>query len=86
MRYMIITYIRRANGQIDEQVGFAKRLKQDDLQTANVIMDYTEQKVVKCVIENKVVPTDFDRLNEYYAKIYPELIAQLNEMAKQNGK
>jgi hypothetical protein len=86
MRYLLIQYSRKSNGQIDESVGFAKKVKQDDLQVMNVIMDYAEQKVVKCVIENKVVPTDFNRLNEYYRKIYPDLIAQLNEMAKQNGK
>jgi hypothetical protein len=86
MRYLLVQYSRKPTGQIDESVGFAKRIKQDDLQIMNVILDYEERKVVKCVIENKIVPTDFYRLNDYYAKIYPELIAQLTEMNQKHGK
>jgi hypothetical protein len=86
MRYLLIQYARKPNGQIDESVGFAKRIKQDDLQSMNIIMDYEEKKVVKCLIEGKVVPTDFDRLNDYYCKIYPELIAQLQEINQKHSK
>jgi hypothetical protein len=80
MRYLLITYLRQANGQIDEQVGFSKKVKTSDLQTCNVIVDYKERKVVKCVIESKVHDTDFQRLHEYYKQVYPELIAQLEKV------
>ncbi len=77
MRYMTVTFYRRPGGQIDEQVGTSKRLKPADLQTCNMILDYKERKVEKCVVEGVRVDTDFDRMSEYYRKIYPVLVAQL---------
>lgn len=77
MRYLMVTYFRKPGGQIDEQIGFSKTLKTADLQTCNVIMDYKDQKIVKCVIEGKIHPTDFSKLNDYYIQIYPSLIQQL---------
>ena len=68
MRYLLITFMRKPGGQIDEQVTISKRVKTSDLQTVNVIIDYAKKAVDKCVIEGKVVDTDFDRMNEYYKK------------------
>lgn len=45
----------------------------------NVILDFGKKKVEKCVIEGKVVDTDFDRMREYYRKIYPNLVEQLEK-------
>lgn len=47
-----------------------------------MILDYKTKKVDKCVIEGKIVDTDFDKMNDYYKKIYPEIIDQLE---KANG-
>ena len=80
MRYLLITYLRQPGGQIDEQVGFSKSLKTRDLQTCNVIIDYKERKVTKCVIESKVVPTSFESLHDYYKDVYPSLIDQLEKV------
>ena len=71
--------MRKANGQIDEQVTVSKRVRQSDIQTCNVILDYEKQKVDKCVIESKVVDTDWGRMNDYYKRIYPSLIDQLEK-------
>ncbi len=84
MRYLLITYMRKSGGQIDEQVGFSKKVRDKDLETCNVIVDYKDQKVVKCIIEGKRVETTFDLLNDYYKKIYPELITQLSAAAVKN--
>jgi hypothetical protein len=46
-----------------------------------VIIDYARKAVDKCVIEGKVVDTDFDRMNDYYKRIYPNLISQLEKEA-----
>ena len=81
MRYLLITFMRKPGGQIDEQVAVSKKIKQADLQTCNVIVDYALKKVTKCVIEGKVVDTDFDRMDTYYKKIYPNLIGQLENEA-----
>jgi hypothetical protein len=75
----LITYVRKPSGQIDEMVTVSKRLKQADIQTCNVILDYSKRKIDKCVIEGKVLDTDWDRMNEYYNKIYPSLIGQLEK-------
>lgn len=77
MRYVLITFFKNSDGAINEQVGFSKRLKSTDNQTCNVIMDYKDRKVLKCVIEGAVVPTSFEQLHEYYSRIYPTLIEQM---------
>ena len=79
MRFLLITFFRKPGGQIDEQVAVSKRVKPADLQTCNVILDYGTKRVTKCVIEGKVVETDFEKMNAYYKKIYPNLIDQLEK-------
>ena len=89
MRYLLITFMRKPGGQIDEQVTVSKKVKQSDLQTCNVILDYAKKKVDKCVIEGKSLDRDWIQMHEYYVKIYPNLIAQLEKEAsiteKTNG-
>ena len=79
MRYLLIMYVRKANGQIDEQVSISKRVRTSDIQTCNVIMDFSKKKIDKCVVEGKVVDTTWDKMIEYYRKIYPTLIDQLEK-------
>jgi hypothetical protein len=81
MRYLLIQFLRKPGGQIDEQVAVGKKVKPSDLQTCNVIVDYALKKVTKCVIEGKIVDTDFERMDAYYKKIYPNLIDQLEKEA-----
>jgi hypothetical protein len=81
--FLLITYKRQAGGTINEEVSVAKRIKPNDIQTCNVIMDYKQRKVEKCFIDGKVVPTDFDKLHEYYKKVYPNYISQLEVYANQ---
>jgi hypothetical protein len=81
MRYLLITFVRKPGGQIDELVAVGKRIKPADLQTCNVIIDYAAKKVQKCVVEGKVVDTDFERMDAYYKQVYPNLIAQLEKEA-----
>ena len=81
MRYLLITFMRKPGGQIDEQVTISKRVKTSDLQTVNVIIDYAKKTVDKCVIEGRIVDTDFDKMNDYYKRIYPNLISQLEKEA-----
>ena len=79
MRYLLVTYLRKPGGQIDEQVGVSKRVRTSDIQTCNVIVDYKNKKVDKCVIEGNTVETDFEKMNEYYKKVYPNLVEQLEK-------
>mgnify|MGYP003704650857 FL=1 len=79
MRYLLITFLRKPGGQIDEQVAVSKKVKPADLQTCNVIIDYSAKKVDKCIIEGQRVDTNFEKMNEYYKQIYPALIDQLEK-------
>jgi hypothetical protein len=79
MRYLLVQYVRRPNGQIDEQVLVSKRVKPADLQTMNVILDYGLRKVEKCVVEGQVGIKEWDTLNSYFKKIYPNLIEELEK-------
>ncbi len=77
MRYLLITYITRPNGQIDEATAVAKSLKSRDLQTANVILDFRLQQVEKCTMNGVVVPKDWDRIVSYYYQHYANIIERL---------
>jgi hypothetical protein len=79
VRYLLIVYVRKPNGQIDEQVSISKRVRTSDIQTCNVILDFAKKKIDKCVVEGKVVDTDWDRMIEYYKRVYPTLIDQLEK-------
>ena len=86
MRYLLITYATKPGGQIDEVLGVAKNLKTRDHQMCNVIMDYATKKVMKCVIEGKVIDTDWDKLHTYYKEIYPNIIERLESEATIKNK
>lgn len=79
MRYLLITFYRKAGGQIDEHAKASKRVRTSDITTCNIIMDYGLRKVDKCVIEGNKLDRSFDQLNEYYKKVYPAMIAQLEK-------
>ena len=74
--------MRKENGQIDEMVSVSKRVRTSDTNSQNVIIDFAEQKVVKCIIEGKEHPTTFELMRDYYAKVYPTLVEQLEKEAK----
>ena len=81
MRYLLISYLRKVNGQIDEMVNVSKRIRTSDMNNANVILDFAEKKIVKCLIEGKPHPTEFDKMRDYYNRVYPNLIEQLEREA-----
>ena len=77
MRYLILTYYQKPNGQIDEVMAVAKNLKTRDHQTANVILDFKTLGVLKCSIDGVQVPRDFNRIVEYYHQHYESTISRL---------
>lgn len=81
MRYLQVTFFRKPGGQIDEQVVVSKKIKPADWQTCNIIMDYGLRKVEKCVVEGRKPDRSFDELSDYYKKVYPVLIDQLEKEA-----
>jgi hypothetical protein len=81
MRYFLITFYRSAGGRIDEQVKVAKRVKPVDVASCNIIMDFAHKKVEKCVVEGQRLDTSFEKLCEYYRKVYPGMIDQIEREA-----
>ena len=77
MRYLILTYYKKANGQVDEVMAVSKNLKTRDHATANVILDFKELKILKCSMGGVQVPRDFDRIVEYYMEHYESTITRL---------
>ena len=77
MRYLILTYYTKPNGQIDESMAVARSLKARDHQTANVILDFKTLSVLKCSMSGVTVPRDFNRIVEYYHQHYESTITRL---------
>jgi hypothetical protein len=76
---MIINYYRRASGKMDESMIVAAKLKDRELQTAAVIVDFRTRRVIKASFDGAVVPKDFDRVVGYYQLHYRDHIQQLLE-------
>lgn len=77
MRYFIVTYAQRANGQMDELTAVSTRVKNKDWQMANVILDFKELKVLRSSLNGEVVPKDWDRIVSYYHQHYKNIIERL---------
>jgi hypothetical protein len=82
MRYLLLTYYKKPNGQIDESSSVATKLKTNDWQTANVILDFKELKVLKCSMNGEQVAKDWNRVVTYYHQHYAKVIERL---FKENG-
>ena len=82
MRYFLITFKRKAGGQIDEEASVVKNLRTSDIQTCNIILDFKEKSVDRCLIEGKKLDTDWNTIVEYYKKVYPNIIENLEEVNK----
>jgi hypothetical protein len=79
MRYLIITYYKKATGQIDESTAVAKNLKMRDHQTASVILDFKKLAVIKAQLNGTSAPKDFNKIVEYYMQHYENIIKRLFE-------
>ena len=82
MRYLIFTYYTKPSGKIDEVMSLSNRVKPKDLQTANVILYFRDQVVLKCVIDGKSMPKEWDTIVAYYYKHYQ---ATMERLFKENG-
>lgn len=77
MRYFVITYYKKANGDTDEATAVTRNLKTRDLQCANVILDFKKLEVVKASMGGVQVPKDFNTITSYYRKHYKNIIDRL---------
>lgn len=79
MRYLVLTYVRKPSGQIDESMTIVKNLKRRDWQMANVILDFKDQKVLLGSMDGKQVTKDWDKVVSYYYQFYAHTIERLFE-------
>jgi hypothetical protein len=77
MRYLLLTYYTKPSGQIDEVMTIANRIKTRDWQTANVILDFKDQKVLAASVQGMTATRDWDTIVGYYYKHYAATIERL---------
>jgi hypothetical protein len=77
MRYLLLTYYTKPSGQIDEVMTVTRKLKTRDWQTANVILDFKECKVLAASVRGMTATRDWDTVVSYYYKHYAATIERL---------
>lgn len=77
MRYLLFTYYTKPDGKIDEAMTVATKIKTRDHQTVNVILDFKEQKVIKCSVGDTVATKDWETVVSTYYEHYPAIIERL---------
>lgn len=82
MRFLIISYFQKPNGQMDETLSVVKNLKLREVQTGSVILDFKKLQVVKATIGGENVPKDWDTIVAYYYEHYK---ATIERMFIENG-
>lgn len=73
----MLTYYYQANGKIDEGMTVATKVKTKDWQTASVILDFKELKVLKAALRDTTIPKDWDRIVSYYYPFYTNIMERL---------
>ena len=74
MRYLLITYIKTPDGQVDEATTITKSLNRKDLATASVILDFKEKKIIKASFSGSLAEKNWDRIRDFYYEFYPKYI------------
>ena len=65
-RYMIVSYVQKPNGKYDEVTEFKKHYRMKHVQTAKIILDLADKKVVK----NGLNPeASYDDMIEFYKRM-----------------
>jgi hypothetical protein len=77
MRYLLLTYYTKPNGQIDEVMTVTKKLRTRDWQTANVILDFKECQVLAASVKGMTATRDWDTVVSYYYQHYTHTIERL---------
>jgi len=82
MRYLLLTYYTRPSGNIDEVMTIARKIKSRDWRTANVILDFQDQKVLTCSVGGITANKDWNTIVSYY---YQHYAATIERLFQENG-
>ena len=77
MRYFCITFVKRPNGQIDESTQTLNKLRTRDLQEANVMLEFKEEKILLWRMTEGNIAVEWNTVVGYYSKHYGDTFAQL---------
>lgn len=83
MRYFLVQYVRRPNGQIDEVSSVNRKLKTADYQRSNVILDFKSMQVVMAHADGKSLARDWNTIHDYYLQHYRNVFERLH---RENGR
>ena len=74
MRYLVIMYIKKPDGQVEEASTVVKSLKSKDLAMASVILDFKEKKIIKASFSGTLAEKRWDKIRDFYYDYYPKYI------------
>ena len=77
MRYLMLTYYYQATGKIDEGMTVATKVRTKDWQTASVILDFKELRVLKASLRDTNIPKNWERIVGYYYPFYTNIMERL---------
>ena len=89
MRYFVITYIKKPvnrhnpTGGYDESAEVIRNLRKRDIQTASVILDFKEMRVVQCTVSGQIGSRDWETVHNYYLQHYRNVFERLHQ---ENGR
>ena len=76
MRYFVITYIEKANGQFDEQLTTCNSISAVKNRIASIILDFKTKEVVKARIDQPL-EKNWYVFRDYFAGVYPQIIKEI---------
>lgn len=65
-RYMIVRYVQKPNGKYDELTEFKRHYRNSHVQTAKVILDLKEKKIVKNSLNSEA---SYEDMIEFYKRM-----------------
>lgn len=79
MRYLIVTYVKKPDGQVDESVEIDTKYRPRHKTMANVVLDFAAKKVLKCRMEGNIGSQDWETVRDYYHKHYDSVVEEIEE-------
>jgi hypothetical protein len=80
VRYFVVTYIKKADGQYDESVQLVEEHLTNKINvTASIILDFKETKVLKARLEEPI-ERNWHLIRNYFYQIYPSIIDQIEKV------
>jgi hypothetical protein len=84
MKYLIITYIKKPNGEVDESVEVESKYRSRHKTTANVVLDFEKKEILKCRMDGHAGSRDWKRVRDYYHKYYQNVVEDLEQQQQEN--